>query len=123
MRTLETSPGDVAQKAANDMGQLLKHEIDQATERAAADAKDLAPAAVMLGAAGIATFFGVQTLILAPAVKHPIRATFTGMILLGAAAAFGATGFGALPIEVRRKIVGSFEDLRARATRSGGAID
>jgi hypothetical protein len=103
MATLETSPGDLAQKAANDMGRLLKQEIDGATERVAADAATLAPAVVVLGAAGLAAIFGLETLVLAPAVKHPVRASSIGVTLLVISAAAGVAGFRMLPSGVQEK--------------------
>jgi hypothetical protein len=103
MATLETSPGDLAQKAANDMGRLLKQEIDGATERVAADAATLAPALVVLGAAGLATIFGLETLVLSPAVRHPIRASSIGVTLLAIGAAAGVAGFRMLPSGMQEK--------------------
>lgn len=98
------TPGEVAEKAANDLGRFLKKEIDETTVQVAEEAATFAPSTGLLVVAGVTGFLGAELLVFSPVVAHPGRAIAIGSALCLLAGFSAYAAFQALPERPRRAI-------------------
>jgi hypothetical protein len=89
----------LAKDAVRSATDLVSAELSHAKEELKHDAAEAASGAIVLAAAGIGAFFGLELLVLgmAGAVRHPMRSAAFGLGLLSLSAIAAGVGVQALP--------------------------